>query len=310
MVSELKVSSSSEISIKEIIRLLYASRIFIVVSSIIFAVLSVALALSLPNKYKSEAVLVTAVDSQSGLSGLAGKMGGLGGLAGLAGLDLNAGQNNNVVIGKEYFQSRSFIMNFIEKHSILVPLMAGVEWDEETDEILLDDGLYDVQTKMWLIGDAPDEQTRPKTEDVLKEFKKLIRLQEDDKSGLIKVELEFYSPKLAQQWLTLFIDDVNETLRQRDEKNAQESIAFLKEKLQSTDNANLQQTLFDLIEEQTKSLMLTNRSGEYVFQYIDLPSLAEKKSAPQRALICVAGTVVGCFLSMMFVLIRYFARVE
>ena len=64
----------------------------------------------------------------------------------------------------------------------------------------------------------------------------------------------------------------------------------------------------ELIEEQTKTVMLANVTDEYVFQVIEPPVAPELKSEPQRALICVLGVLLGGMLALVMVLIRHYAN--
>ena len=66
----------------------------------------------------------------------------------------------------------------------------------------------------------------------------------------------------------------------------------------------------ELIEKQTKTVMLANASDEYVFQVIEPPVAPELKSEPKRALICVLGTLLGGMLAVLFVLIRHYTGKE
>jgi uncharacterized protein involved in exopolysaccharide biosynthesis len=67
---------------------------------------------------------------------------------------------------------------------------------------------------------------------------------------------------------------------------------------------------YQLIEEQTKTLMLAEVSGEYVFKTISEAKVAEEKSKPKRALISILGAFLGGMLSLVVVLIRHFTKKE
>jgi LPS O-antigen subunit length determinant protein (WzzB/FepE family) len=70
----------------------------------------------------------------------------------------------------------------------------------------------------------------------------------------------------------------------------------------------METVFYQLIEEQTKNMMLTKVSAEYVLKTIDPAQVPEKKSGPKRALIVVLGTILGIILSIIVVLIRYFTK--
>ena len=55
--------------------------------------------------------------------------------------------------------------------------------------------------------------------------------------------------------------------------------------------------------------MFANVRDEYVFKTIDPALVSEEKFKPKRALICIFGTLLGCFIGVTIVLIRlYFPK--
>jgi len=301
-----ELSKKQDIALSELITAILSGKIKIIVGTLIFAMLSVAFALYLPNQYKSKSALIINSESSGGLASLAGS---LGGLAGMAGINLGAGQeNNNPLIAKELIRSQAFILKFINKHDLLAPIMASTSWDEANNSLKIDADRYDVDKGLWLFKDIPTKEDTPKQEDIVKEFKEIFTLSEDTKTGIITLSAEFYSPTLAQQWLKLLIGDINETIRQYDIEQSTKSIDYLKKLLAETKNAAFQTSFYSLIEEQTKTLMLSRVRDDYVFMTIDPPNLPEKKSKPSRAIICVVGSVLGGFLMTLWVLIRYFIK--
>ena len=62
---------------------------------------------------------------------------------------------------------------------------------------------------------------------------------------------------------------------------------------------------YQLIEEQTKSLMLAELSDEYVFKVISEPKVTEEKVEPKRAIIAIFGFVLGNIFAGMFVFLKY-----
>ena len=112
---------------------------------------------------------------------------------------------------------------------------------------------------------------------------------------------------MARDWVNLLIKGINEAVRARDVREAENSIEFLNEQRMKTNLVSLTEVFSELIEEQTKTVMLANASDEYVFQVIEPPVAPELKSEPSRALICVLGTMLGGMLGLVLVLIRQYA---
>ena len=89
---------------------------------------------------------------------------------------------------------------------------------------------------------------------------------------------------------------------------SQKNIEYLENKAENVNNSNMKLVFFSLLEEEQKKIMLAQVSEEYVFKVIDPSVVAEKRDSPKRALICVAGAILGGFIGIFIVLIRQFTR--
>ena len=146
--------ADDEIDLKELFLVIWQGKWLIILLTSLFAVGGVFYALSQANTYKAE-VLVAPAQKESG-GGLGGQ---LGGLASLAGVNLGGGEGGVKVEALAVLQSRQFINNFINKHDLLVPLMASKKWakaikvwDEEKQgwneapaKNIMDNELYNVE---------------------------------------------------------------------------------------------------------------------------------------------------------------------
>ena len=97
-------------------------------------------------------------------------------------------------------------------------------------------------------------------------------------------------------------------MQSRDLSEAQKSISYLEQQLTKTRLNDLQNVLFEIIEQQTKTIMFAEVREQYAFKTIDPALIPETKDSPKRALICVLGVLLGGMLGVMFVLIRYFTK--
>eukprot|EP01026_Neomeris_dumetosa_P014222 TRINITY_DN15119_c1_g1_i1.p1 TRINITY_DN15119_c1_g1~~TRINITY_DN15119_c1_g1_i1.p1 ORF type:complete len:106 (-),score=16.33 TRINITY_DN15119_c1_g1_i1:86-403(-) len=97
-------------------------------------------------------------------------------------------------------------------------------------------------------------------------------------------------------------------MKKKDVEEAQRSIEYLSRQLDKTPVAGMRSVFYQLIEEQTKTIMLAEVRDEYVFSTIDPAVVAEQKSKPKKAFICVSGTALGFLISVMFVFVRHFAK--
>ena len=141
---------------------------------------------------------------------------------------------------------------------------------------------------------GPGFQIKPSPQEAHHEFvKEYLGVSEDKKTGFVTISVKHLSPSVARDWVTLLINGINEAIRARDVQEAEKSIKFLNEQRLKTSLVSLTEVFSDLIEEQTKTMMLASASTEYVFRDNRAPVAPERKSEPQRALICVLGTMLG-----------------
>ena len=99
--------------------------------------------------------------------------------------------------------------------------------------------------------------------------------------------------------------DLNTYMKNRDQKDATRNISYLKQQLDKTAVADMQTVFYQLIEQQTKTLMLSEVNPEYVFKTLDPAVVAEEKTKPKRALIVVLGAVLGGMLGVIIALVKH-----
>jgi uncharacterized protein involved in exopolysaccharide biosynthesis len=258
-----------EIDLRELFATLWRGEWIIILVTIVFAAGGVFFALSKPDIYQSS-VLLAPTQDEGGAGGLSGQ---LGGLASLAGISLGGGGANQTAMAKAVLQSRAFLAGFIDRHNLSIPLMA---------------------TKAW---------------DMVKKFKGgYLSLTDDKETGMVTLNIKSQSPPVAKEWAEKLVHDINEHMREQDVKEAEARIAYLEGKLQETNIAGMQQVFYQLIESETRTVMLANAQDEYVFKTVDPAVAPQEKNEPKRALIAVIATMLGGMLSIFIVFIRSFVK--
>ena len=296
--------ADDEIDLRELFAAIWAGKWLITSITTVFAIGSVLVALWLPNIYKSEALLAPVTEKQGGgLSALAGQFGGL---ASLAGINLGGGGGGDKSqLAIQILKSREFTSNFINKHHILPDLMAVDKWNRDSNTINYDPEIYNAETKKWVRGVKLPKMPKPSMQEAYKEFSKILAIGTDKETGMITLSMEHQSPFIAQQWVKWLVQDINADMKARDVEEANKSIKFLENQIKLTNIADLRTTLFNLVEEQTKTIMFADVRDEYVFKTIDPALVPEEKAKPKRALICVLGTLLGGMLGVGIVLVRF-----
>ena len=122
------------------------------------------------------------------------------------------------------------------------------------------------------------------------------------------VAIEHYSPYLAQRWVTDLVTELDYKMKALDMAEATRSLQYLEQQLQKTSVEELRRALYQLIEEQTKTLMLAEVSDQYVFKIIDPAIVSEIQHKPRRALLCIVITLFSALLAGFIVLVRYFSK--
>lgn len=294
-----------EIDLRELFMVLWAGKIKIVAITAVFAVASVIYALSVPNQYKATALLAPAQSSGGGLSGALGQ---LGGLASLAGVSIGGGESSEAQIAQEIMKSWNFIEAFIADNDLAVELFAAEGWRKGSNELKINDDVYDSQNKQWLLENESGVVGPPSSWNLFKTFSERLAVSEDKKSGLVSVSIEYYSPQIAKQWLDMYVSAVNAHMQQRKVDKVTNNINYLQAQIEKTSIAEMREVFYTIIEEQTKNKMVAEASPEYAFVAVSPSMVPEEKSQPKRALICILGTLLGGMLSVLLVLAMHYTR--
>ena len=290
-----KGSGTDEVTFPEILGYLIERKLLVFGALIFSIIFSIVYAQQQPNIYTSTAYLAPK-NPDSGSGGLSQVASRLSGVASLAGLSLPGGSDTlKIDVAVATLQSRTFFAEYLYE-KILPELMAAESWDRATGELLLDYEVID-NGGVWIRESSLG--SKPTVQEAYKMFSQFhLSVFSEVGSPFWSVSVSHISPTVAKDWVELTVKSLNEAVRKQDIDEAQKSIAFLQTQLSSTKLVNLNEIFAQLIEEQTKKMMLASVSDDYVFQVIDEPVVPEIKSGPQRALICIAGTLFGLFASI------------
>ena len=295
-----------EIDLRELFGVLWAGKVRIIAITAVFAIVSVIYALSVPNQYKATALLAPAQQESGGLSSALGQ---LGGLASLAGVSIGGGESSEAQVAQEIMKSWSFIEGFIETNNLAVEVYAAEGWSKGSNELKINDDLYDTSKNQWLIRDNDTGEPRPPTSWVLfKKFSEIFSVSEDIKSGLVSVSMEYYSPQIVKQWVDMYVAAINKHMQERQVVKVTNNIEYLQVQIEKTSIAEMQEVFYTIVEEQIKNKMLAEASPDYAFVAVSPSMVPEEKSQPKRALICILGTLLGGMLSVLFVLVIHYGR--
>ncbi|MDQ8199799.1 Wzz/FepE/Etk N-terminal domain-containing protein [Pelagicoccus enzymogenes] len=258
----------------------------------LFAVLGIFYALKQPEIYRGEATLVPNSEEQGG-GGLAALAGQFGGLASMAGINVGGGGSTETAIAT--LKSRQFLMPFIESEAAQKAIFAD-EWDEES--------------KSWTVSkERRQEDNRPTKLETYERFtKECLNVSEDKKTGIVTLAVELQNPELAAAWTNQLADHLNAHLREQAKLEAEKNLEYLNKQITETRVLEIKESLYGLIESQTKNAMLANAKEDYAFKVIDPAVVPETRVRPKRALIVVASGMLGGFFGLFLCFVLHFVE--
>jgi LPS O-antigen subunit length determinant protein (WzzB/FepE family) len=289
---------NDQVSLSLLVSAVWKYKVWLLLTFVITAAVSSYLSLQLPNTYRSEAKLIAADTGNKG-TGLSGQ---LSTVSALAGINLGGGGEKKSVLALEMMRSREFFAAFAEKYQLLVPLMAVEGWDPTSNQLMLDEKIYDIKNQRWHRKVSDLRLEKPSMLEAHETFMKMFSSSQDKVSGVVSLGLEYVSPELSQKWLGLYIDEINEVTRQRDISESESAIFYLNQQLDQAHLAEVRNLLFGMIEEHTKTLTMANVRKDYVFKVIDSPYLPEVKAGPVRSLIVLLALFVNLFLFVVAIM--------
>jgi uncharacterized protein involved in exopolysaccharide biosynthesis len=233
--------------------------------SILFALAAVYVALTTREKFRAE-VVVTQVH-QDGLSENGGLASQLGGLASLAGLQVGGGANAQA---QGVLTSRHLIEEFIKKQDLVQQLTAK----------------SGKRATLWF---------------AVKSFQEtVIKIHEEELKGLTTISIDWFDPATAAKWANGFVALANELMRARAIEDAGRNVAFLNKQIAETREVEIQRSLSNLIESETKTLMLASGRQDYAFRVVDPAVPPEIRHSPRRTLLVLSGAALGFFVGAVF----------
>lgn len=291
---EAHYNSSTPPELSEIISSLWSFKIYIIALCFLAAIISTIVAINTPNTYRSETLLAPTENLQGQSNEMSSQLGGLASLAGLGNLD-SKGFKTDVAQAK--ILTKDFLYGFIDKHDLLLSILAVESWDKKSKQVTYDDSVYDVETKSFILPEGMSLRWLA--------YKTLSEnlIISKERGGLISISYEHPSPVISQYIVENIIKDINELMQNFDIEQADKSIKYLNEKLVQTNIADMRSVFYRLIEEQMKNKMLTEIKSEYIFTTLDPALVAEEKAGPRRVLIIVVSIILagifGCFLGLI-----------
>jgi uncharacterized protein involved in exopolysaccharide biosynthesis len=241
----------------------------IVLSTLIVGAAATVYAFLATPMYRAEVTLTIVKEKEGNGSDLGGQLSDIANLAGV-----NIGQNADEDADRAVLSSRHLIQVFLERYQLL-PVLQGKAAKPPT---------------LWkAVNHFHDD---------------LLNIKDDQRKGTTMVAITWTDPAVAASWANDFVALCNELIRTKALNQAKRNVDYLTEQAAKTNSVEVQHALYDLVESETKKLMLANERIEYAFA-VDDPAVApEIRSSPKRTMLLLGGLGVGGFIGFSIAFVR------
>lgn len=203
------IQDDDEIDLYELWQTIWKKRKFIAIFCTVIVVLSIIISLLMTNIYRSEATLIPISSSSGGLSAYAG-------LAAMAGIGVPSANDDTTKI-KAVLNSRTLKLAVIKELNLVKILNEGKEIPKKRDPYLYTLDMFD---------------------------KGIYSVNDDKKTSLITIDIDYKDPKLAQKIGYSVISNLQKILNSKSLTVAKFNRIFLEEQVK------LQQQKMDILQQQ------------------------------------------------------------
>jgi uncharacterized protein involved in exopolysaccharide biosynthesis len=265
----------------EVVAALKHGRRYILIAALLGSALGLAYALLAPPWYRAEVLLMPVSDQSA-----QGLLAQFGGLASLAGIDIGGAEK---VEPLAVLNSRDLVRQFIEREKLTTVLLAR-KWDARTGR--------------W----KGDEEDWPDIRDAIKYFnKKVRRVTEERRTGLVTLAIEWKDPVAAAEWANGLAKLLNQKMRARAIDESTKNIAYLRSELAGTNVLAVHESIGRLLQYEFQKLMLAKGSEDFAFRVIDKADVPKKKFKPRRMVIVLGSGLMSALMTSVFVI---FSRLQ
>lgn len=291
-----EIINNGELDVIKLISVLWSKKLIIFLITLISAVSSIIYSLSIENSYTSSALLIPAEPQDQ----LSSKINNFSALSSYSGISLPNTTITKSQEGIERIKSYNFFSKIFLPNIDFQNLVAVERWSPNENKIYYNDKIFNEDLNSF------NSENKITLQEAYVIYRNILTIYEDKKTSFITISINHHSPYIAKEWADIIIYEINESMRQYENNIAKKSISYLSEAQQNTTIQPLRDSISELLETQMRTLMLAHSNENYVFKIIDSPIVPEKKSFPNRALICIVGTLFGGIISILIALAAFY----
>ena len=255
--------------------------------------------------YKYTATLVvTPVDR--GSSGISNKLGGLAGLASVAGINLPQDQ------GVSYFQlytegyKTRHIAQALTADPLIMRQVFSAEWSPQAQKFVPPASAIKpliVATKHFL-GVPVYAWRKPDAARLQEYIGRNVKVAQDKKTSLVTISFNHPDPAFAAYFLKNLHGVVDNQLRLRAKKRAEESIAYLSQQLLTVTLAEHREAIAQSLSEQEKIRMMANSKMAFSADPLEDPVVSSRPTSPKALVVLGISLIIGFGAGVLFIFLH------
>ncbi len=208
------------------------------------------------------------------------------GVSALLGADVGAMLGGNVAdrtnVALSLLDSNEFLTQFIARRQLLPKLFPP----------------------RWFDGLLPWHRSTPTLWSGANRFRnRVLQVNENKKTGLIEISIDWPDPTYAADMLTSLVEEVNERLRERQIRETQRSIDYLKDELAGATTLEVRQAIAKVLESRLSDASLVGTKEDFALKFVARPAIPPPNEfvspglARAGALAVILGLLVGTLIS-------------
>gem|GEM_PF-2062547 len=261
-----------EIEITRILFILWQHRKFVAIVTTIFTLLGLILGLIGKPSYYSEATFtVKGTNKESGVASIFSQFGTLGSQLGAASGTTSITKIEVILKGHELSEA-------VVENNHLMPKLFPKQWDSVNGR--------------W--KEIKDPKMRPTLRRAGDNLKSSLKIDIDDKKGLVHLGTMQSTPEFAKEIVEYYISGLNDIMRQKVVADAELNRKFLEDQASHVTDPILLDQLNALIALEVQKVMLASSNS---LDVLESPQLPLMRSAPKRKQLLIISFIGGLFIS-------------
>jgi LPS O-antigen subunit length determinant protein (WzzB/FepE family) len=293
-----------EIDLRELFSTIWGNKFKIIFLSMLITSLALIYALTKPNSYASQTILILKEQGKPTLGG------GAAALASMAGINLG-GSSASIDVGalfKNLINDYAFNKEVITRYNLAYKL--SPEAMDKHMVYVLNGREMRADIAKFFSSEKEEKNKEEIIYDTFKDIKKIISTSTDKESGAITLSATLEDRFLAKELVNIYLKEMSDYIKRLDLKEIDEQVIYYENELASTTSLDLKQNITELLSALVKKKVLSQAGEFYMVKQLTKPEVAyiKDKTKPKRGLIIVVAFITSIILGIFMVFFGEFLK--